>query len=259
MLDQANYEAIRIEREGGIVVLTLNRPDRLNAVNDTMHSELSTVFTDLQRDPESRVAVITGAGRAFCAGGDITPTRAFTTKTGWTVMQEAERIVQSVLDLEKPLIAAVNGHAIGLGATLATLADVAFMASTARIGDPHVKAALPAGNGSAVIWPLVAGVNRAKYLLMTGEIITAEQALAYGLIHAVVEHHEVLGSALELARRLESGHATAIQSTKGIINRLIKAAAALTLPVGLALEEGAMQRPEYHEAIRALKAASSGG
>src|SRR5437762_918530 len=128
MLHQHNYDAILIDKRDGVATLTLNRPERLNAVNDVLHSELSTVFRDVQRNADVRVAILTGAGRAFCAGGDSSPSREYRTKTGLSITREAREIVDGILDLEKPLIAAVNGHAVGLGATLATLADVAFVA-----------------------------------------------------------------------------------------------------------------------------------
>ena len=164
MLDQANYETITIEkRPDGVAVLTLNRPERLNAVNGAMHSELTTIWLDLQADPDVRAAVLTGAGRAFCAGGDFSPSSNMTTKTGLPMIQEARRIVDNMLDVEKPIIAAVNGAAAGLGATIALLCDVVIASRNARIGDPHVKMGITAGDGGAVIWPLLVGVNRAKY------------------------------------------------------------------------------------------------
>ncbi|MCC7363350.1 MAG: enoyl-CoA hydratase/isomerase family protein [Dehalococcoidia bacterium] len=256
MLRQDRYETIAIAKDGGIATLTLNRPERLNAVNDTMHSELSTIFADAQDDPEVNVVVLTGAGRAFSAGGDTSLDRKFETKTGRGIMQEARHIIDDVIDLEKPLIAAVNGHAIGLGATLATLADVSFMAKGAKLGDPHVKVNLPAGNGSAVIWPLLIGVNRAKQLLMAGDIISAEQAVELGLISQVVDDGAAaVAAAMELAGRLNSTAPHAVQGTKVAINRLLRMSSDAILPLSLALEDQAMQHPAYRQAMEALAAA----
>jgi len=252
MLRQEDYETIQIEKEDGVAKLTLNRPEMLNAVNDTMHSELSTIFADAQRDSDVRVVLLTGAGRAFSAGGDTSPDRKFRPKAGRTIMQEARHIVDDIIDLEKPFICAVNGHAVGLGATIATLADVSFMARSGKLGDPHVKVALPAGNGSGVIWPLLIGVNKAKHLLMTGDLITAAEAEQLGLISRQVDDGTSLSEALALARRFSQSAPQAVQSTKVGINRLLRHASDLILPVSLALEEVAMQHPAYRQAIEAM-------
>lgn len=256
MLRQDNYEAIRIEKQGGVAILTLNRPERLNAVNGVLHSELSTVFQDLQGDGEVRAAVLTGAGRAFSAGGDFSQGSDVTVaklKTGLTLMQEARRIVDSILDLEKPLIAAVNGAAVGLGATVALHCDVVIAAKNARFGDPHVKMGITAGDGGAVIWPLLVGVNRAKYMLMTGDLISATEALEMGLVNRVVEEGEALPEAVALAQRLAAGPAFAIQSSKTAVNKLLKAVSNLVLPLSLALEEVSMTKDDHREAVRAFQ------
>ncbi|MFN0145181.1 MAG: enoyl-CoA hydratase-related protein, partial [Dehalococcoidia bacterium] len=187
MLRQEDYETIKIEKQDGVAILTLNRPERLNAVNGAMHSELSTIFLDVQADPDVRAAVITGAGRAFCAGGDFGPASNMRPKSGVSMMQEARRIVDNLLDCEKPIVAAVNGAAAGLGATVALMCDVVIASRNARIGDPHVKMGITAGDGGAVIWPLLVGVNRAKYMLMTGDLIPADEAMAMGLVNRVVD------------------------------------------------------------------------
>ena len=178
MLDQADYETIQISKDNGIAVLTLNRPERLNAVNPVMHSELATIFGAVESDPDVNVAVLTGAGRGFCSGGDFGPGRDAQAprKTGLTMMQEARRIVDGILDLEKPIIAAVNGAAVGLGATIALFCDVVIAARNARFGDTHVNMGITAGDGGAVIWPLLIGINRAKQLFMTGDLSNADAA-----------------------------------------------------------------------------------
>lgn len=255
MLDQGDYETIQISKENGIAVLTLNRPERLNAVNPAMHSELSTIFTAIDSDPEIRVAVLTGAGRGFCSGGDFGPGRDAQAprKTGLTLMQEARRIVDSILDLEKPIIAAVNGAAVGLGATIALFCDVVIAARNARFGDTHVKMGITAGDGGAVIWPLLIGVNRAKQLLMTGDLINAEEAYNLGLVSQVTDEGEALDEAMKLARRLADGPSYAIQSTKISINKLIKELSNLVLPLSLALEEVSMTKEDHREAVKAFQ------
>jgi enoyl-CoA hydratase len=253
MLRQQDYETIQVEKTEGVAILTLNRPERLNAVNGAMHSELSTIFNAVQADDEVRVAVLTGAGRAFCAGGDFSGGANMRSKTGLTMMQEARRIVDSILDLEKPLIAAINGPATGLGATVALCCDVVIAARNARIGDPHVKMGITAGDGGAVIWPLLVGVNRAKYMLMTGDLIYAEDAMAMGLVNRVVDEGGALPEALALARRLAAGAPYAVQSSKISVNKLIKAVSNLVLPLSLALEEVSMSKDDHREAVKAFQ------
>ena len=231
----ADYTRIRAEVDGGVATLTLDRPDHGYAVDDAMHSELTTVFADMGRDDRVRVVVLTGAGTTFCRGGDSSPSRTFTTLTGLTPIEEAGLIVETLLDLDKPVIAAVNGDALGLGAILASLADVAFMAPTASIGDRHVLGGVTAGNGSAALWPVLVGLNRAKYLVLNGSLLTASEAASIGLVHVVVP--DPLASARELASRWAGLPPFALQSTKSVLNRHLKAAAREALGYGLALEE----------------------
>lgn len=252
MLRQENYETILIEKREDLAILTLNRPERLNAVNGAMHSELSTVFADVQADTDVRAAVLTGAGRGFCAGGDFSGA-SMASKTGLTMMQEARLIVDRMLDLEKPLIAAVNGAAVGLGATIALCCDVVIAAENARFGDPHVKMGITAGDGGAVIWPLLIGVNRAKYWLMTGDLMPANAAMDLGLVNRVVPEGQALAEAEALARRLAAGAPYAVQSTKVSVNKIIKAVSNLVLPLSLALEEISMSKEDHREAVRAFQ------
>jgi len=169
------------------------------------------------------------------------------------MMQEARRIVDSMLDLEKPIIAAVNGAAVGLGATLALFCDVVIASKNARFGDTHVKMGITAGDGGGVIWPLLVGVNKAKQLLMTGDLIGAEKALELGLISEITEEGEALNEAMVLARRLADGPPYAIQSTKVSINKLIKALSNLVLPLSLSLEEVSMTKQDHREAVLAFQ------
>jgi len=248
-----DYETIIIEKQAGVAVCTLNRPERLNAVNGAMHSELMQLPLDLQADPEVRAAVLTGAGRAFCAGGDFSGSRDMSSKSGLPMMQEARRIVDNMLDLEKPIVAAVNGAAAGLGATVALLCDVVIASRNARIGDPHVKMGITAGDGGAVIWPLLIGVNRAKQLLMTGDLLSADEAMALGLVNSVVDEGEALPAALAMARRLAAGAPYAVQSTKVSVNKFIKSVSNLVLPLSLGLEEISMTKSDHREAVAAFQ------
>jgi len=253
MLRQENYETIRIEKQDGLAILTLNRPERLNAVNGAMHSELMQIFLDVQADSEVRAAVLTGAGRAFCAGGDFGGGANMRSKSGLSMMQEARRIVDNLLDCEKPIVCAVNGAAAGLGATIALLCDVVVASRNARIGDPHVKMGITAGDGGAVIWPLLVGVNKAKYMLMTGDLVTADEAMAMGLLNKVVDEGEALTEATAIARRLANGAPFAVQSSKVAVNKFIKAVSNLVLPLSLSLEEASMTKSDHVEAVKAFQ------
>lgn len=238
-----DYSRIRTTVDDGVATLTLDRPEHGNAVDDAMHSELTSVFADVRRDSRVRAVVLTGAGDAFCVGGDSSPTRTFTTLTGLTPIQEARLIVETLLDLDKPVIAAVNGDALGLGAILATLADVAFVAPSARLGDRHVLGGVTAGNGSAALWPVLVGLTRAKYLVLNGEVLTGAQAVELGLAHEVTD--DPLTAALQLAARWAGLPPFALQSTKSVLNTHLKEAASRALGYGLALEEQAMAGPEF--------------
>ncbi|MCC6268461.1 MAG: enoyl-CoA hydratase/isomerase family protein [Dehalococcoidia bacterium] len=253
MLRQENYETIQIEKEGGVAILRLNRPERLNAVNGAMHSELMRLFLDVQADPDVRAAVLTGAGRAFSAGGDFGGGSDMRSKSGLTMMQEARRIVDNLLDCEKPIVSAVNGAAAGLGATVALLCDVVVASRNARIGDPHVKMGITAGDGGAVIWPLLIGVNRAKYMLMSGDLIPAEEAFAMGLVNKVVDEGEALNEALAIARKLAAGAPYAVQTSKTAVNKFIKAVSNMVLPYSLAVEEVSMRTADHREAVQAFQ------
>jgi enoyl-CoA hydratase len=253
MLRQENYETIQVAKDNGVAILTLNRPERLNAVNGAMHSELMSLFLDVQSDSEVRAAVLTGAGRAFCAGGDFGGGSDMRSKSGLTMMQEARRIVDNLLDCEKPIVSAVNGAAAGLGATVALLCDVVVAARGARIGDPHVKMGITAGDGGAVIWPLLMGVNRAKYMLMSGDLINAEEAYALGLVNKVVDDGEALREATAIARKLAAGAPYAVQTSKTSVNKFIKAVSNLVLPYSLAVEEISMRTSDHREAVAAFQ------
>lgn len=245
-----SYQHLLIETRDGLTRVTLDRPQQGNAVHDALHSELATVFRDLQRDADTRAVVLTGAGDSFCVGGDKNPDREYQATPGTTPIQEAAEIVLGVLDLTKPIVAAVNGDALGLGATLATLADVAIAATGARFGDAHVTGGLPAGNGPAALWPSLIGPSRAKYLLLGGEIVPVEQAADWGLLHDVVPRDDVIPHASDLARRWAALSPFAVRSTKAVINGQLRGRVQDALALSLALEEHAMERPEFRDRLR---------
>ena len=251
MLDQDNYQTIVISKRDGVATATLNRPERLNAVNGRMHSELEALPGDLDADPDARVLVITGAGRAFCSGGDFSPDRDRSTEAPTT--DRGRWIVDNMLDCKKPVISAVNGYAIGLGSTIALLADVVIAGRSATFGDTHVQMGIGAGDGGQVIWPLLIGVNRAKYYLMTGEHISAEEAERIGLVNFVVDDGQLMDKAMEAATRLANGPARAISASKVPTNKYIQMVSNMVLPLSLALEEANFATEDHREAVAAFQ------
>ena len=254
MLTQASYETIRIEkRTSGVTLATLNRPERLNAVDGRMHYELTTLWVDANADPEVKALVVTGEGRSFCSGGDFGPDRKPGPGGPGATMREARQIVDNLLDCEKPVISAVRGYAMGLGATIALLCDVVVAGRGAVFADTHVRMGIGAGDGGQVIWPLLMGVNRAKYFLMTGERLKADDAYALGLVNVVVEDDRVPAKASEIAERLASGPSLAISASKVPINKYIKMVSNLVLPLSLAMEEATMRSEDAAEAGTAFR------
>ncbi|QGZ93758.1 enoyl-CoA hydratase/isomerase family protein [Terricaulis silvestris] len=253
-MDFSTYQTIVFSREGRVLTITLNRPDKLNATDALMHEELARVFTEAARDPESDVIIFTGAGRAFCAGGDIRwmqdmiEDQSKFEKTG----REAKQIVFSILDCEKPIIAKVNGHATGLGCTMALLCDVIFVSDAAKLGDPHVSVGFVAGDGGAVIWPQLIGYARAKELLMTGDLITAERAASIGLVNHALPAAELDEAVAAFARRLTQGAIKAISWTKVSVNIGLKQLAHSIMDASIAYEAMSNQTAEHKEAVAAF-------
>lgn len=254
MFVHGDYQRIRIDRrDDGVAVATLDRPDKLNAVDARMHTELSTLARDFDDDPTARVLVLTGAGRAFCAGGDFsTGAPPDGADGGGNMMLEAGRIVDNLLACHKPVIAAVNGYAMGLGATVALLCDVVVAGRSAVFADTHVKMAIGAGDGGQLIWPLLMGVNRAKYFLMTGDRLTADEAERLGLVNRVVDDDDLLPTAVDIAHRLANGPLQAIIASKVPINQWMRTQAAQILPLSLQMEEASMRSADAREAQRAF-------
>lgn len=231
------YRSLGIARRGRILTVTMDRPPR-NASNAAMHRELSTLFRDIARDDGTDVVVLTGAGESFCAGGDLAEMRARLDQPGlWiAAMREAREIVLSLLDLEKPVVARVNGPAIGLGCTLALLCDIIVAVETARLADPHVRIGLAAGDGGAIAWPLSVGFARAKEFLLTGDAVAAPEALAMGLINRAVPAAELDAVAYGFAERLAAGSQPAIRGTKRAINLLLQGGLRPLLDAQLGIE-----------------------
>jgi enoyl-CoA hydratase len=250
-----------VRRDGDIHFVTMNRPDRLNAIDASMHEALFELLPRVDRDESTKVMVLTGAGRGFCSGGDMKVAaarqggenvRTVADLTRGRVLSAGRALIDMLLTLEKPSIAMVNGPAAGLGANLALLMDVAIMADSARIGDTHTKAGLVAGDGGAVIWPLLVGPNRAKEFLMLGRLLTGAEAAGIGLISrcvpAVDLEQEVRATAAEFAAMPQY----AIRATKLAINRQISFMSHMILDTSLAYEHLSQRLPDREGAVAAF-------
>src|SRR6266511_4812910 len=252
LMDYSRYHSLSCERQDTVLIVSLNRPEALNAINAALHTELSHIFADIAQDQETHVVVLTGKGRAFSAGGDIKWFQDMTPPQLDALFTEARKIIVDLLEVQQPIIAAVNGPATGLGATLALFSDVIFAADNARIGDPHVRVGVVAGDGGAIIWPWLVGAARAKEFLMTGDLLTAEDAHRIGLVNHVVAADELMPKAFALADRLANGPTRAIRGTKVSVNKILRETVNLVLDTSLALEKLCFTTKDHKEAIDAF-------
>lgn len=250
-----SYETIALARKGRLLVITMNRPEAMNAVNLAMHDELAAVFKFAAADKDSDVVVLTGAGRAFSAGGDLDhiARNAAEPERFDHEVEVAKQIIVNMLELEKPLICRVNGHAVGLGATLALTCDVVFAAETAKIGDPHVGIGLVAGDGGAIVWPTRIGYARAKEFLLSGELLPAKKAEAIGLINYALPATELDAAVDAFCDKLLTGAQFAIRATKKVLNIELKRLFDTVLAPGLELEKQSVRTADHREAVQALK------
>jgi enoyl-CoA hydratase len=249
-------ETIRLERDGQILVATIDRPDSpMNAIDAALHAELGELFRLLKTETAARAVVLTGAGRAFSAGGDMAWLPALrSTEAIHALRREAKQIVWDLLDVELPIVCGLNGAAAGLGASVALLCDMIVMADTAVIVDPHVKIGLVAGDGGAAIWPLLVGSLAAKRHLLLGEPLTAVDALRLGVASEVCAPGDVAERAMAWARRLASGAPLAVQGTKLALNAQLKQALLTSFDVSTALEMLCFQSADHAEGVDAFVA-----
>jgi enoyl-CoA hydratase len=224
-MDLASYQHLKFDRHpNGVLLITLNRPEVLNAAHEAMHSELARVWADISADDDTRVAVVTGAGRAFSAGGDLGMVERQIGNYGLvtSMLKEMSDLVYNMANCEKPIVSAINGVAVGAGLVVALLADISICANDARLGDGHVRLGVAAGDHAAIIWPLLCGLAKAKYYLLTGEMVTGEEAERIGLVSRALPREEVLPEAMNVAIRLATGPQLAIRLTKRALNGWIR-------------------------------------
>ncbi|TAL03589.1 MAG: enoyl-CoA hydratase/isomerase family protein [Rhodospirillaceae bacterium] len=251
----SDYKAIVFRRDGRVLHATFNRPETMNAIDDDLQADLDLLFTDVKDDDETNVLVITGAGRAFSAGGNIDTMQTCIDQPELfrKGTEHGKRLVFSILDCPKPIIAKVNGAAIGLGATLALFCDIVFAAQHAKIADPHVQIGISAGDGGAVIWPALIGYARAKGFLFTGDPVTGEEAARIGLVNRAVPAEELDKVVDEYALRLASGATRAIQYTKLSVNIGLKQLANSILDTSFAYELLSQRTQDHQEAVTAFR------
>ena len=254
-LDPARFSALRIERIDDVLRVALAHPTSpVNAVDDLLHGELAALFRGLRREDSARAVLLTGEGRAFSAGGDFAwfpelqePGRLD------ALRRDAKQMIWDLLDVELPIVAALNGPAVGLGASIALLCDVIFAAEGATIADPHVRVGIVAGDGGVAIWPLAIGPARAKQYLLTGDPVDAREAERIGLVNFVVPPAELETAALAFARRLAGGAPLAVRYTKIAVNKLVKDALNVAFDASTALELVTFRSEDHREALTALR------
>lgn len=213
------YTYLCVDRQAsGVVVITMDRPEVLNACDANGHDELGRIWLDIERDPKAKVALITGAGKAFSAGGDLRGARMGDPETAQETMRHDMAIVHNMINSTKPVVSAINGVAVGAGLAVALLADVSIASDRARIIDGHTKLGVVAGDHAALLWPLLCGMARAKYYLLLCEEISGREAAEIGLVSRCVPHDDLMPTALEVAERLARGSQWAIRGTKQVLN-----------------------------------------
>jgi enoyl-CoA hydratase len=221
-MNYADFQFLKFDHKpNGVLVITMNRPEVMNATNGRLHWELTKIWGVVNEDPKTKVAVITGAGdKAFSAGGDLNWITGMVgnAKTINSVMTEASDIVYNVMACEKPVISAINGVAVGAGLAVAMMADISIMAEEARITDGHVKLGVSAGDHAAILWPLLCGMAKAKYYLMTADFVSGKEAERIGLVSLCVPRAQLMDKAMEVADKLAAGSQQAIRFTKRSLN-----------------------------------------
>jgi enoyl-CoA hydratase len=255
IVDYKDYEHLDFERrENGVLVMYFNRPETLNATNDRMHWELTKVWGTIAADAQTRVVVVTGKGRAFSAGGDLAMAEAIATMPERipNTVQEVGDIVYNMLNLDKPIISAINGVAVGAGLVVGLMADISIMAESAKVTDGHTRLGVVAGDHAAIIWPLLCGMAKAKYYLLTSEFISGLEAERIGLVSLCVPAEELMARALKVADNLGTGAQQAIRWTKRSLNGWIRMAGPI-FDSSMALEILSFQGADVREGIRAIK------
>jgi len=254
-MDYADYQHLTFDRRpSGVVLITINRPEVMNATNARLHWELTQVWLTIDADTAARVALVTGAGRAFSAGGDMSLVEemAGNAAAAARTMREASDLVYNIINLDKPVVSAINGAAVGAGLVVALLADVSIIAETARITDGHTRLGVAAGDHAAIIWPLLCGMAKAKYYLLTSEFLDGREAERIGLVSRAVPAEKVLDVAWTVAESLARGSQPAIRFTKRALNNWLRQAGPI-FDQSLALEMLTFMGADVREGMQAIR------
>jgi enoyl-CoA hydratase len=248
-------DRLLVEADGPVRTVTINRPDELNAVDRELHRALATIWRELAADREAKVVVLTGAGRAFSAGGDLDWITSFLDDhvARDESLREGAEIIDELLRFPLPVIAAVNGPAVGLGCSVALLCDIVLISEKAFLADPHVSVGLVAGDGGAAFWPLLGPLLRTREYLFTGDRIPAAKAVELGLASRTVPPDELLAEARTLADRLAAQPTEAIQGTKRVLNMHLAQALSGAVQAGFAAEKVSMTSEEHRQRLLALR------
>src|SRR6201997_4842206 len=226
-MDWSSYSRLPFDYPAdGVLLIKISRPDRLNAMDEVLHTELSRVWLDVDKDDGCRVVVITGEGKAFSAGGDFEMVEATlgSFRVVSRLLKEAGDIVLNITNCTKPVISAINGTAVGAGLAVALTADISIAAENARLTDGHLKLGVAAGDHAAIIWPLLCGMAKARYYLLTSDFINGREAERIGLVSKCAPADELMPTAFEVAEKLATGPQLAIRWTKRALNNWLRQA-----------------------------------
>jgi len=241
-------------KPNGVLLVTINRPEVLNAANARLHWEFTQIWPVVDADPKTRVVVVTGAGKAFSAGGDLSLVEdmAGNPEALSRTMREASDLVYNMINLDKPVVSAINGVAVGAGLVVGLMADVSIISETARFTDGHTRLGVAAGDHAAILWPLLCGMAKAKYYLLTADFIDGREAERIGLVTMCVPPDQVMPKALDVADRLARGSQISIQWTKRALNNWLRQAGPI-FDQSLALEMLSFSYPDVREGVKAIR------
>lgn len=251
----ARYERLAMKRHpDGILEIVMGAPGKLSTADHVLHRELAEVWLDVDKDPDTRVAILRGEGKGFSAGGDMKLIEGmidhFDTRA--RVWREARDLVYNVINCSKPVVSAMHGPAVGAGLVAGLLADISIAAKTARIIDGHTRLGVAAGDHAAIVWPLLCGMAKAKYYLLLCETVSGEEAERIGLVSLAVDDDQLLAKAYEVADKLAAGSTTAIRWTKYSLNNWYRQAGP-SFDTSLALEFMGFGGPDVHEGVASLR------
>lgn len=248
-------DEIAVSGQGPVRLVTLNRPEQLNAVSSVMHSSLGDVWSQLTSEEEVRAVILTGAGRAFSAGGDLDllERTAHDPEFRYRLLADARRIVREMIAFPLPIIAAVNGAAVGLGCSIAVLSDIILVSDRAYFADPHVSLGLVAADGGVLAWPAFMSMARVKQYLYTGDRIDAQTAEKIGLANEVVAHDELMDRARDIAARLAAQPRQALQDTKRVLNVHLERMVSSVIDFAFSAESETFGLPGFTDGLARLR------